>query len=78
VLSVNEIQSRIMDLEKNGWTLAAISRTIGVTPDAIGKWKRAERYPKTDKPVIVALDTLLKKKPPKKKLYTKGSRVSKY
>ena len=54
--------------------MAAIARAIGVTADAVGEWKRAERYPKPDRPILAALDTLAKKKPPKKKLYQKGSR----
>jgi transcriptional regulator with XRE-family HTH domain len=68
---VNDIQTRIANLEKLGWTLAATARAIGVTPDTVGKWKRAERYPKPAKPIITVLDGLQKKKPPKKKLYPK-------
>ncbi len=72
---MNEVQSRIISLEENGRTLAAIAREVGVTPDAIGKWKRNERYPRPDKPILTTLDMLLGRKPPKKKLYSKGSRV---
>jgi transcriptional regulator with XRE-family HTH domain len=71
---MNDIQTRIANLEKAGWTLAAMARAVGVTPDTVGKWKRAERFPKPAKPIITILDGLLKKKPPKKKLYEKGSR----
>ena len=71
---MNELQSRIAALESCGWTLVAIGRAIGVTPDAVGKWKRNERYPKPDKPILDALDMLKKKKPPKKKIYSKKFR----
>lgn len=74
VSRVNEMQTRIAELEEIGWTLAAIARAVGVTPDAVGKWKRGERYPKPDKPILAALDVLTKKKPPKKRMYGKGSR----
>jgi transcriptional regulator with XRE-family HTH domain len=73
---MNDIQTRIDSLEKLGWTLAAMARAIGVTPDTVGKWKRAERYPKPAKPILAVLDALLKRKPPKKKVYPKGSRTS--
>ncbi|MFC1916512.1 hypothetical protein ACFLX1_00025 [Chloroflexota bacterium] len=71
---MNDAQTKITELEKDGWTLAAIARGIGVTPDAVGKWKRNERYPKPAKPILDALDILFKKRPPKKKVYTEGSR----
>lgn len=67
---MNELQNRIASLEQCGWTLAAIGRAIGVTPDAVGKWKRNERYPKPDKPILNALEALKKEKPPKMKVYS--------
>ena len=68
---MNEVQARIVALESKEWTLANIARELGITPDAVGKWKRNERYPKPDKPILSALDALLKKKPPKKKIYSR-------
>ncbi len=70
----NEVQKRITQLEDKGWTLASIGRELDVTEDAVGKWKRDERHPRTEKLVLDALVQLMKKKPPKKKLYAKGSR----
>jgi lambda repressor-like predicted transcriptional regulator len=32
---MNDIQTRIDSLEKLGWTLAAMARAIGVTPDTM-------------------------------------------
>ena len=54
--------------------MASIARALGITSDAIGKWKRNQRYPKPDKPIINSLNELVTKKPPKKKLYIKGNR----
>lgn len=68
----NEVQKRIAQLEDKGWTLASIGRELDVTEDAVGKWKRDERYPRTEKLVLDALDQLMKKKPPKKRRYLKG------
>jgi hypothetical protein len=68
---MNAIQTKIAELEALTWTLAAIGRAVGVTPDAVGKWKRNERYPKPDKPILTALEALKKESPPKMKVYSK-------
>jgi transcriptional regulator with XRE-family HTH domain len=70
---MNEIQDRIAQLQDKGWTLAALADELEVTPNAIEKWKAGDRYPRLEKPVLDALDQLLKRKRiPKKKRYKKS------
>lgn len=72
---MNEVQQKIDELEKKGWTLAAIARSLSVTTNAVEKWKAGDRYPHTAALVIDALDQLLKRKRiPKRKQY--GLRTS--
>lgn len=62
-----------MELENNGWTLAAIATELGVTVNAIEKWKAGDRYPSNSKAVMIVFETLLKKKRiPKKRRYAKN------
>jgi transcriptional regulator with XRE-family HTH domain len=68
----NDVQARIAQLQEKGWTLAALADELGVTPNAVEKWKAGDRYPRLEKPVLDALDQLLKRKRiPKKKRYAK-------
>jgi lambda repressor-like predicted transcriptional regulator len=75
---MNEIQAKLAQLQKKGWTLAAIADSDelgGVHRNTIGMWKAGTRYPRLDKPIIDALNRLLKRnRIPKKKRYIKGSR----
>jgi hypothetical protein len=76
--ALNDIQARIALLQEKGWTLAALADELEVTPNAIEKWKAGDRYPRLEKPVVDALDQLLKRKRiPKKRRYTKVSRQQK-
>jgi transcriptional regulator with XRE-family HTH domain len=71
----NDVQARIAQLQEKGWTLAALADELGVTPNAMEKWKAGDRYPHLEKPVLDALDRLAKlRRIPKKKRYAKGSR----
>jgi hypothetical protein len=77
-LVMNEIQDKIAQLQDKGWTLAAIADSDelgGVHRNTVGMWKAGTRYPRPDKPILDALDHLLKRnRIPKKKRYAKGSR----
>ena len=42
---MNEIQERLATLQDKGWTLAAIADEVGVTVNAVEKWKAGRRYP---------------------------------
>jgi len=74
----NEIQLRIAQLVEKGWTLAAIADELGVTSDTVELWKAGKRNPTNAKAVLLMLDKVLRRKRiPKKKRYTKGSRQRK-
>jgi transcriptional regulator with XRE-family HTH domain len=67
---LNDMQTRISQLQEKGWTLAAIADELGATPNAVEKWKAGERYPRLGKPALDSLDQLLKRKRiPKKRRY---------
>jgi transcriptional regulator with XRE-family HTH domain len=67
---MNEVQDRIAQLEEKGWTLAAIADGLEVTTNAVEKWKAGDRYPRLEKPVLDALDQLLKRRRiPKRRRY---------
>ena len=72
----NEVQSRLAQLVKKGWTLAAIADELGVTSDTVELWRAGKRNPTNAKAVLLMLDRVLKKKRiPKQKRYAKGSRI---
>ena len=67
---MNEIQERIAQLQDKGWTLAALADEIGVTVNAVEKWKAGDRQPSNLKAILLLLDNLMnKKRIPKKKRY---------
>lgn len=75
---MNEVQTRIAQLEDKGWTLASIADELQAHRNTIGMWKAGTRYPRPEKPILDALDRLLlKKRVPKMKRYEKGSREGK-
>lgn len=72
---MNDVQAKITELEDKGWTLAAIATELGLTPNAVEKWKAGDRYPANSKAISNLLDTIAQmKRVPKKKRYTLGSR----
>ena len=72
---MNDVQEKLAELQGKGWTLAAIADELEITVSAVEKWKAGSRYPDTPKPVMVVLDSLLRRKRiPKKRRYVKGSR----
>jgi len=72
----SEMQLRIGQLVKKGWTLAAIADELGVTSDTVELWKAGKRNPTNAKAVLLMLDKVLKKKRiPKQKRYAKGKRL---
>ena len=74
-LIMNEIQAKIAQLQEKGWTLASIADELVVTPDTVENWRAGRRNATNAKGMLIILDELLKRKRiPKKKRYTKGSR----
>ena len=72
---MNEVQAKIAELQQRGWTLASIADELGVHWFTAHRWRRGSQSPDTPKPVLMALDALLKRKRiPKKRRYAKGSR----
>ena len=76
-IQMNEVQTRIAQLEERGWSLVSIADAdeLKVHRNTVGMWKAGARYPRPDTPILDALDRLLRRnRIPKKKRYGKGSR----
>jgi hypothetical protein len=69
---MNDIQAKIAELEAKKWTLAALADEMGVTPNAVEKWKAGDRYPTNVKAVLILMDEISKtKQAPKQRRYGK-------
>ncbi|MFC2001452.1 multiprotein-bridging factor 1 family protein [Chloroflexota bacterium] len=69
------MQSKIAELQEKGWTLAALADELGVTVNAVEKWKAGDRQPSNAKVILVFLDQLAKRKRiPKKRRYTSNNK----
>jgi len=70
IQEMNEVQSRIAELEAKGWSLAAIADELQVAYITIQKWKAGDRNTRLAKPVLDSLARLLERKRiPKKRRY---------
>ena len=58
-LIMNEIQTRIAELQEKGWTLAALADELEVTPNAVEKWKAGDRNPSNAKAILLLLDQII-------------------
>ena len=68
----DNVQAKLAELQENGWTLAALADEVGVTANAVEKWKAGDRNPSNAKAVIALLCQLTKRKRiPKKRRYPK-------
>jgi len=71
---MNDVQTKIAELQDKGWTLASLVDELGVTVNAVEKWKAGNRNPSNLKSVLSLLDKLNKRKRiPKKKRYSTDS-----
>jgi len=69
--TMNDVQGKIAGLQEKGWTLAALADELGVTVNAVEKWKAGDRQPSNAKAILFLLEQLLKRKRvPKKRRYT--------
>ena len=59
---MNDVQRRLADLEAKGWTQAAIARAMGVSYNAVQKWKAGDRRPSNYKVVLERLESLCQRK----------------
>ena len=67
---MNEVQTKIAELQQKGWTLAALADELGVTTNAVEKWKAGDRQPSNGKAILTLLDQIAKRKRiPKKRRY---------
>ena len=66
---MNDVQEVIAALRDKGWTQQAIADELGVTWLTAHRWESGQTYPPTSKPVLMALDTLMKRKPPQRRRY---------
>ena len=67
---MNEVQTKIAELQEKGWTLAALADELGVTVNAVEKWKAGDRQPSNSKAILTLLDQIAKRKRiPKKRRY---------
>ena len=69
---MNEVQTKLAELQSKGWTLVAIAYELGMTPNGVEKWKAGDRRPANPKPTFLILDQLLKRKrvPKKRRMAT--------
>ena len=76
LIQMEEVRTKLAELQAKGWTLASIGRAIGQSSEAVESWKADKRSPTNSQLVLAELDRLAKRKHiPKKKIYVKGSRV---
>jgi hypothetical protein len=68
----------IEELEKRGWTLAAIARELEVSWKTVHRWKDGSRLPHHPKLVTLGLERLLQRRRiPKRKVYKRNPSVPK-
>lgn len=76
---MNDVQVKIAELQDKGWTLAAIADELGVTPNAVEKWKAGDRHPANHKSTIAMMGRIAKlKRIPKKRRYTNAIKLGEY
>ncbi len=72
---MNDVQIAIDELQKKGWTVAALADEVAQALSTVEKWKSGERYPANAKAILTLLNKISKmKRIPKGKRYSKGSR----
>ena len=72
-LIMNDIQTRIAQLEDKGWTLAALADELDITVNAVEKWKAGDSHPANSKATLGMLDQLAKRRRvPKKRRYAQN------
>ena len=76
-MAVSDIQDKIAELQDKGWTLAALANELGVTVNAVEKWKAGDRHPTNARAVLGLLDQVAtRRRIPKKRRYTRKKQES--
>ena len=68
-ITMNDVQEKIAGLQSQGWSLAALADELGVHHNTVKRWRSSDRYPENVKPVLMAMDTFMKRKPPPRRRY---------
>jgi transcriptional regulator with XRE-family HTH domain len=72
---MSDIQTKIAELQKRGWTISALADELEVSRDAVDKWMAGNRNPVNAKGINTMLDQIARRKRvPKKRRYTKDSK----
>ncbi len=66
---MSDVQKRLILLHDAGWTYAAVADELGYARLSIARWRTGEQATAHPKPVLIALDALLKRRPPKQRRY---------
>lgn len=70
--TMNDIQGLIAELRGRGWTLSAIADELGVSRQAVERWREGTRYPHQVVAVKALLERMLRqRRVPKRKRYMK-------
>ncbi len=72
----NTTQDLLNELRESGWTWSAIAGELQVHRNAVDRWWRGERVPKTPALVNEALKRLLDRKAPKRRRYASPSNTA--
>ena len=73
--SMDEVRQKLAELQGKGWTLAAVADELGAHRETLYGWMARGHEPTHRKLVVLALDGLLRRRRiPKKRRYTEGSR----
>jgi hypothetical protein len=69
IVLMNEVQSLLSDLVKQGWTVAAIADTLGVSWETVKYWQQGKHPPRSPRAIVMALSMLKSQEPPPKRRY---------
>ena len=72
---MNDVQLLLANLKEEGWTLSAIADEMGVSRNAVDRWRSGSRYPDNAKAVVRMLEDLSQHRAPKKRRY-RGENVA--
>lgn len=69
---MNDVQAVLTELKNTQWTQAEIADELGVSVSAIQKWKAGTLTPAKPGRVLVVLNSLKEKRPPRTRHYPGG------
>ena len=66
---MNDVQVKLAELIALDWSQAAVADELGVSKDTVQRWRAGRTYPPMPKPILIVMESLKKKRPPKRKRY---------